>query len=179
MIKKGIVGSVQSNGTWEGKYGMMYKYEVHIGEDVGEYSSKMENQNKFIKGQEAEYEFIGGQYPKIKPVNNFQPNSGGGYNNRTEDPDRQRMIVKQSSLKVAADLCVANNKADLNSVFIVAEKIVEWVMEKPSVTPTPAPAISVVQPANQKVRSSMSDVENFAEQSGQTSYPKQDDQLPF
>ena len=112
MIKKGIVGSVQSNGTWEGKYGIMYKYEVHIGEDVGEYSSKMENQNKFVVGQEAEYEFIGGQYPKIKPVNNFQPNSGGGYNKRTEDPDRQRMIVKQSSLKVAAPITLKGPLTD-------------------------------------------------------------------
>ena len=174
MIKKAVVRSVQPNGTWEGKYGMMYKYEVQIGEDVGEYSSKMENQNKFIVGQETEYEFIGGQYPKIKPVSNFQ--AGGGFNKRAEDPDRQRMIVKQSSLKVAADLCIANNKADLNSVFIVADKIVEWVMEKPSVQQ--APAVSVVQPANQKVRSSMDDIEHFAEQSGQTAYPKED-QLPF
>ena len=87
MIKKGIVGSVQSNGTWEGKYGMMYKYEVTIGEDVGEYSSKSENQNKFVVGQEVEYEFIGGQYPKIKPVSTFQPNSsgGGGFKGGTDD----------------------------------------------------------------------------------------------
>ena len=175
MIKKAVVRSVQPNGTWEGKYGMMYKYEVQIGEDVGEYSSKMENQNKFVVGQETEYEFIGGQYPKIKPVSNFQ--AGGGFNKRPEDPDRQRMIVKQSSLKVAADLCIANEKADLSSVFIVAEKIVEWVMEKPSVKQ--APAVSVVQPKNQKTRSSMDDIENFAEQSGQTAYPKQDDDLPF
>ena len=54
MIKKAVVRSVQPNGTWEGKYGMMYKYEVQIGEDVGEYSSKMENQNKLNNNLIAE-----------------------------------------------------------------------------------------------------------------------------
>ena len=30
MIKKGIVKNVQANGTWEGQYGLMYKFEVTI-----------------------------------------------------------------------------------------------------------------------------------------------------
>ena len=53
MTKKGIVKSVQSNGTWEGKYGLMYLYEVTINEDSGQYMSKSDNQTKFIKGQEV------------------------------------------------------------------------------------------------------------------------------
>ena len=53
MTKKGIVKSVQANGTWEGKYGLMYLYEVTINEDSGQYMSKSDNQTKFIKGQEA------------------------------------------------------------------------------------------------------------------------------
>ena len=68
-MKKSKVISVQANGTWEGKYGIMYKYEVSFENgDSGEYSSKSENQTKFIEGQETEYEFIDGKFPKIKPV---------------------------------------------------------------------------------------------------------------
>ncbi len=55
MQKRGVVNSVQANGSWDGKFGTMFKYEVSIGDDVGEYSSKSENQNKFIVGQEVDY----------------------------------------------------------------------------------------------------------------------------
>ena len=177
MIKKGEVKSVQANGSWDGKYGTMYKYEVTIGDDTGEYSSKSQQQDKFVIGKVVDYEVTeqGNFGKKIKPVSNFQ--SGGGFSPRPEDPDRQRMIVKQSSLKVASDLCIANDKADLNSVFKVAERIVEWVMEKPSVHTKPT--ASVVKPKKEKVESNFANIENFAEQSGQTAFPNQDDGLPF
>ena len=77
-------------------------------------------------GQEAEYTFTDGNYPKIKPV--FTQSFGGGFN-KSENPERQKMIVKQSSLKVAVDLCIANKKTDLNSVFELADKVVSWVMD--------------------------------------------------
>ena len=52
MNKKSKVVSVQANGTWEGKYGVMYKYEVAFENgDAGEYSSKSAEQNKFVEGQ--------------------------------------------------------------------------------------------------------------------------------
>ena len=74
MTKKSKVLRVAGNGTWEGKYGLMYKFEVEMENgDIGEYSSKSKDQTKFIEGQETEYEFLDGQFPKIKPVNNFQP----------------------------------------------------------------------------------------------------------
>lgn len=126
MQKKGIVKNVQSTGTWDGKFGTMYKFEVTIGDDTGEYSSKSKDQTKFVIGQEAEYTFTDGNYPKIKPV--FTQSFGGGFN-KSENPERQKMIVKQSSLKVAVDLCIANKKTDLNSVFELADKVVAWVMD--------------------------------------------------
>ena len=78
MIKKSKVTRVTGNGTWEGKYGLMYKFEIEMENgDIGEYSAKMEKQLKFIEGEEVEYEFIGGDWPKIKPVwnNNFNSNT--------------------------------------------------------------------------------------------------------
>ena len=126
MQKKGIVKNVQPTGTWDGKFGTMYKFEVTIGDDTGEYSSKSKDQTKFVIGQEVEYTFTDGNYPKIKPV--FTQSFGGGFN-KSENPERQKMIVKQSSLKVAVDLCIANKKTDLNSVFELADKVVSWVMD--------------------------------------------------
>ena len=129
MQKKSKVISVQSNGTWEGSYGTMYKFEVSFENgDTGEYSSKSKDQNKFVIGHETEYEFTDGKYPKVKPV--YNPASGGSYNKFNNDANRQKMIVKQSSLKCAVDLCIADNKTDLHSVFKVANNIVRWVMEE-------------------------------------------------
>lgn len=175
MEKTSKVTSCQANGSWTGNYGTMYKFELAFENgDTGEYSSKSAEQQKFVLGQEATYtmDTSNPKYPKIKPV--FSNNGGfkgGGYKS---DPNREMRIVKQSSLKVAADLCVANDKADLNSVFIVAEKIVEWVMQTPKESTPPAP---VAKPKAKK--SNMDDIVNFAEQSGQTAFPSQDDDLPF
>ena len=101
MIKKSVVKSAQANGGWNGKYGYMYKYEIAFENgDSGEYSSKSAEQNKFVVGQETEYEYIDGKYPKVKPVNNFQQ---GNFSAAPKSDKVQEYIVKQSSLKCAVD----------------------------------------------------------------------------
>ena len=130
MIKKSKVKSVQSNGTWEGKFGLMYKFEVEFeNDDCGEYSSKSKDQNKFVIGEEVEYEFIDGKFPKVKPVYqkpDFASNGfSGGYK---KDDTVQKMIVKQSSLKSAVDYCSAGN-CSTSDVLKVAQEFVDWVME--------------------------------------------------
>ena len=131
MIKKSTVKSVQANGTWEGKFGMMYKFEVEFeNEDFGEYSSKTQDQTKFVIGQEMEYEYIDGHFPKVKPVYqkpDFASNGfSGGYK---KDDNVQKMIVKQSSLKSAVDYCSGGN-CSTSDVLKVAQEFVDWVMEK-------------------------------------------------
>ena len=130
MIKKSTVKSVQANGTWEGKFGMMYKFEVEFeNEDSGEYSSKTQDQTKFVIGQEMEYEYIDGHFPKVKPVYqkpDFASNGfSGGYK---KDDNIQKMIVKQSSLKSAVDYCSGGN-CSTSDVLKVAQEFVDWVME--------------------------------------------------
>ena len=137
-MKKSKVISVQANGTWEGKYGIMYKYEVSFENgDSGEYSSKSENQTKFIEGQETEYEFIDGKFPKVKPVNTFQQ---GGFTSRPSNAKVQEYIVKQSSLKCAVDYIIANG-GDTKTVLDTAEMFANWVLkdEKPTESNTNLP----------------------------------------
>ena len=127
MIKKSKVTSVQNNGTWEGKFGMMYKFEVEFEDgNAGEYSSKSQDQNKFVIGEEMEYEFTDGHFPKVKPVyQQTQSFSGGSYK---KDDTVQKMIVKQSSLKSAVDYCSKGNCSP-SDVVKVAQEFVDWVME--------------------------------------------------
>ena len=133
-MKKSKVISVQANGTWEGKYGMMYKYEVSFDNgDSGEYSSKSENQNKFIEGQETEYEFIDGKFPKVKPANTFQQTSSFKKDDKT-----QEYIIKQNALTNA---CNVIGEADVSKIIEVAEVFADWVLnnKKPNQSNTNFP----------------------------------------
>tara|TARA_R110001599_G_scaffold88633_2_gene235444 strand:+ start:168 stop:593 length:426 start_codon:yes stop_codon:yes gene_type:complete len=136
MEKKSKVVSVQSNGTWEGQYGVMYKYEVAFENgDSGEYSSKSAEQNKFVKDQETDYQFIDGKFPKVKPVSNFQ--QGGNFTPAPKSDKVQEYIVKQSSLKASVDFCIANG-GDIKTVLDTAEVFSNWVLknEKPNSAPS-------------------------------------------
>ena len=120
MIKKSKVKSVQANGTWKGKFGLMYKFEIEMDNgDLGEYSSKVKEQDKFVKGKETEYEFIDGNFPKIKPV----------YQKPSDNSDRQESIIRQSTLKCAVEY-LKGAEASLEEVFDAAEQMIAWVNKK-------------------------------------------------
>ena len=129
MNKRSKVTNVQASGTWDGKFGMMYKFEVEFENgDAGEYSSKSKDQTKFVIGVDTDYEYIDGKFPKVKPVwvqNQQQINTGS--NNQTTKPDNvQDMIVKQSSLKAAVEFC--NKDCTVEHIIANAEVFYDWVM---------------------------------------------------
>ena len=142
MNKRSKVTNVQASGTWDGKFGMMYKFEVEFENgDAGEYSSKSKDQTKFLTGVETDYEYIDGKFPKVKPVwvqNQQQINTGS--NNQTTKPDNvQDMIVKQSSLKAAVEFC--NKDCTVEHIIANAEVFYNWVMtgEKPEASKNDMP----------------------------------------
>ena len=126
MVKNSKVIRVTGNGTWEGKFGLMYKFEIEMENgDIGENLSKTE-ECRFKEGQETEYEFIEGDWPKIKPVNNFQK---GGFTASKKD-DVQEYIIKQSSLKCAVDLCIAQGLYSHEDVLSRANAFTDWVLNR-------------------------------------------------
>jgi len=128
-MKTDKVKRVTANGTWEGNYGMMYKFEVEFENgDCGEYSSKSQEQTKFVEGQEADYEFIGGKFPKVKPFY-APPQSNGQSFNYKKDDNVQHLIVRRSSLKAAVDYC-RGSSCSPEEVCENAQVFVEWVMDK-------------------------------------------------
>ena len=119
-IKKSKVTNVQGNGTWDGKYGMMYKFDINMENgDAGEYSSKNLDQTKFVVGQEVDYEFYGGQYPRIKPHNpqfsNFAP-AGNTPAFSKPNTDKDKSIAWLACLKAAADF---NSQKNSDSEMVV------------------------------------------------------------
>ena len=140
MEKLGKVKTVQPNGTWESaKFGTMYKFEVTIqsnnGEtDTGEYSSRSEDQTKFVEGNTTFYEFIDGKFPKIKPVykgfnalgtTDSMENMSKQYDQRVS---RDLSIIRQSSLKAAIEFAAMGGcGTTTQDVTDVAEVFVDWV----------------------------------------------------
>ncbi len=129
-MKTSKVKRVTGNGTWEGNYGMMYKFEVEFENgDCGEYSSKKEFQTKFIEGEEVNYEFIDGKFPKVKPY--YAPPQSNGQINYKKDDNVQDLIVRQSSLKAAVDFCRGNDCSP-EEVCSTAQIFADWVNKKPA-----------------------------------------------
>lgn len=136
MNKTSKVTNVQANGTWQSKQynTTFYKYEISFENgDVGEYSSKTPEQNKFVVGQEAEYEYIGGQYPKVKPVSTFEQ---GSYTPKANTAGRELSIIRQSSLKCATDYVIANG-GNITTILHNADILTNWVQT--GVVPTEEP----------------------------------------
>ena len=101
--KKSIVTNVQSNGTWEGKFGLMHKFEVSFENgDTGEYLSKSENQDKFVVGNETEYQFKDGQFPRVKPVSNFQPKTSYSNSNTDTNKEIRFSVAFKGAIELAA-----------------------------------------------------------------------------
>ncbi|GAG11227.1 unnamed protein product [marine sediment metagenome] len=98
-VKKSKVTEAVSAGFYKSEYGVMhngekvmFKHNIAFENgDKGQYSCKQESQTKFVIGNEVDYEYTGGQWPKIKPIqqNNFNGNT------RKSDPeaDRKRSIL--------------------------------------------------------------------------------------
>lgn len=134
-VKKSKVMSVQANGSWEGNYGVMYKFEIVFQNgDVGEYSSKSQAQNKFEQGAETEYEYHGGKFPKIKPHYSKPQGgfSGGGAKSFGKSDDVQQKIVRQSMIKASIDFWAMNSemKPDVENVLRVATKFIDFVNQE-------------------------------------------------
>ena len=133
MEKTSKVTQVAGSGTWEGKYGVMYKFEVAFENgDAGQYLSKSQDQTKFKVGQEANYtiegkEFNGQTYYTVKPVMAQQPFQGGGGKPYQKDPETEKRITRMSVLKVAGDL-VINGEVKLHDLTKVASFLEQYVM---------------------------------------------------
>ena len=133
-MKTAKVVSVSPKGDYQLRDGKtLYKFFVSMDNgDSGEYSSVKADQDKFVVGQDAEYELTSTQYGnRIKPVYNQGGFSGGGYSKSSYSSggdDKQKMIVKQSCLKAAVDL-LKDKGAKSTDVLKVADSFVEWVLE--------------------------------------------------
>lgn len=129
--KRSAVTNVTANGTFNGQYGTLYKFEVSFANgDSGEYASKSADQTKFKVGVETDYtitskEFKDRIFYKIAPA---QPQQGGGFQApKPKDPDTGKHIMRMSVLKVAGDLAI-NGDIKLQEVLAYAQIFEQYVL---------------------------------------------------
>jgi hypothetical protein len=135
MTKTSIVKDIKSAGEpYTGQYGTLYGFYVTFENgDNGKYNSKDPNQNKFLVGQEATYDYIpreynGKTYYTVKPVNpQYAPQSGS---NATSTPSgthtsKDESIIRQTALKAAAEI-----GGTPQVVIANAQIFADWVMKK-------------------------------------------------
>lgn len=131
QTKRSAVTNVTANGTYNGQYGTLYKFEVTFANgDSGEYNAKTANQNKFVVGQETDYVITGREYQgkiyfKIKPAEVQQQ---GGFQAKAKDPETDKRITRMSVLKVAGDL-VINGDIQLHELLSYAQVFEKFVVD--------------------------------------------------
>jgi hypothetical protein len=127
QTKRSAVTNVTANGSYDGQYGTLYKFEITFANgDNGEYASKSKDQNKFSVGVETDYTitdrtFKDRIYYKIAPVM-AQPGATqqGGFTPKPKDPETGKHIMRMSVLKVAGDL-VINGDIKLHEILAYAQ----------------------------------------------------------
>lgn len=133
-IKKGIVKSIQADGTWKSDYGLFYRWEITIGNDTGLYLSKDENQSRFVLGSEVSYQWDGAKN-RIKYQNPEYDKPFQSNEKQTGPSFRDHLIVKQNALGNAIQY-FANGGCQSDQILDTAEMYANWVLkgEKPSKT---------------------------------------------
>ena len=126
-----VVKSVKQVGDFESQYGHFYKWllEFECGFQ-GEYLSKTETQNKFIKGQTASIEvttreYNGTKINKIKPASTFQQGGTKSFTPVPKDNKTQEYIVKQNALTNACNIV---GSEDVAKILEIADSFKEWVL---------------------------------------------------
>jgi len=127
QTKRSAVTNVTANGSFDGQYGTLYKFEITFANgDSGEYASKSKDQTKFAVGVETDYTitsktFKDRIYYKIAPVMAQSMPQGNSFTQKApKDPETGKHIMRMSVLKVAGDL-VINGDIKLHEILSYAQ----------------------------------------------------------
>jgi hypothetical protein len=127
-MKSAAIKEITPTGTWKDLF--KFDYEMEGGEKGGALHKTKDS--PYHVGQIIEYEVTTNDkgYSNIK-FQNDKPVFSGKSNYVPKDPveeaKKQAMIVRQSSVKVAADL-VGYGKIDYDNLLIVAQRITDWAL---------------------------------------------------
>lgn len=136
-IKTSKVVSIEKTGTWDTKREPIKTFHKHKIEmengDVGEYSSATPEQTKFVIDEEVEYQWIDGDFPKIKPHYKQAGGTNYSYNNPSKDEHMARSVGMKSAVAWSAN----HKTLSLIDIIAAAEIMSKFILtgeklEKPA-----------------------------------------------
>ena len=142
-VKTGTPKSINPKGAYESQFGTLYKFEVEFSDGTkGEYSSKKEFQRKFKVGESVSYEYIGGKYPKVKPIvqgsapaykddskeNKSDEKASSKWIYKGKSKSEQVYIIAQNVLGRAVELCIAG-VIEKRNIEACAEHYLESILK--------------------------------------------------
>tara|TARA_R100001244_G_scaffold132281_1_gene107882 strand:+ start:541 stop:1017 length:477 start_codon:yes stop_codon:yes gene_type:complete len=137
IIKTSKVVSVQFLKTWESRKGdTFYAHQIQMENgDCGEYSSKTEQQTKFVEGEQTEYEYHPhDSFPKIKPHYARPQFTGNAMQN-------ENTMIPSVAIKASA-VFNAGRSATAQQVVKDARVFAAFINEQPAETAPPAKTIA-------------------------------------
>ncbi len=134
-MKRKII-SATFKKEYETKFGTLYGHEIVFEEDgekkSGFYSSKKKDQNKFIAGQESEFE-IEIQMKNNKPWNKIKPiQQNNGFSNSGRSMQREQNKYSGFAMAYAKDLVVSGHIKP-EQMFATAKRMIDWMVEQDKV----------------------------------------------
>lgn len=123
---KAEIKKAEFQKEYESKFGTLYLHKIWYNDTFGFYSSKVQNQNKFVKGQEAEFteEAMTGKngpYTKIKPLQQ------GRQSNFGRALKREQSRYSGFAMAYAKDLVVAG-KITHDEMYAEAQCMFDWMI---------------------------------------------------
>lgn len=132
-MKTSKVTHCEYENSYTTSYGELHSFAIKFENgDFGKYSSKSKEQNKFVVGQEADYEIEtkkdknGNGWTKITPAKKDFGKKGF---NLEWEKHKQKLIIRQSSLKLALDWLTFHDQktADTKLLMQYAETFTHYV----------------------------------------------------
>lgn len=133
------VKSIQSNGSFDGQYGMMYKFEYQFEDGTILTANHKTDKSPFKEGDEVDYNVTKthpeyGKSGTVKKPESAQYSGSSALKGGVGEDLRQLMIVRQSSLNRAVEILIhnANQSAPVDEIEAIelAERFTKWVMGK-------------------------------------------------
>lgn len=149
MVKSKIK-SIQGNGTWESKHGLMYSNIVEMEDGTVLKANAKTAEPPYKVGDEVEYHVSGensyGKWGKVKLPEQEQQSTkySGGFS-----PEKDAKIIRQSCIKAAAEWCSREPSEQYDTplkVVAVAQMFANWC-ESGELPETPAEIVPAEMPA--------------------------------
>jgi len=124
---KALIKDAKWQKEYESKFGVLHLHKVWYDEKTAYYSSKSKDQNKFVKGQEAEFNEIekegkNGKYYVIKPIYENK-----GQSNYARQQKREQSRYSGFAVSYAKDLVISGH-VEFVDIYAVSSALFEHMV---------------------------------------------------